>query len=281
MPNTVTRKHTYNAEAKILEGSLQMPVVQKIHPVGHTQLADEGGYKAIRSPEYRVEGVVSIASSLSHVAGNSITKPNGGWSTLSTTVIEGLNILEVVTADRVVGQVITEHPAEGYVPKISFLGTRFENLRIAGRPLELDLDLEILGATPKNDGPYTKEAGVVSRVSNQYKKILGTKKVPDEVGQHFKQLSSKLGTGLGVECSLVNQIEGSFPGLSFGHVIHIPMFGTVTLAKVSIVHDGTHSKTGAPKKTTVRLTMLECKLGCAIEGEMDIGGPGNNGTSEP
>jgi hypothetical protein len=278
---TSTREHTYNAEAKILEGNLRMPVVQKIHPVGHTQLASEGGYQAIHSREYRVEGVVSIASSYSHVAGNPITKPGGGWSTLSTTVIEGLNILEVITADRVVGQVITEHPAEGYVPKISFLGTRFENLRIAGRPIELDLDLEILGETPKNDGPYTKDGGVVGRVSNQYKKILANKKVLDEVGEHYKQLSSKLGSGLEVECSLVNQVAGSFPGLSFGHVIHIPMFGTVTLAKLSIVHENPHGKAGSPKKTTVRLTMLECKLGCAIEGEMDVAGPGNNGGTIP
>lgn len=281
MPNTATRKHTYNAEAKILEGNLRLPLVQTVHPVGHAQLAGEGGYKAIHSREYRVEGVVSIASSYSHVAGNPITKPGGGWSTLSTTVLEGLNILEVVTANRVVGQVITEHPAEGYVPKISFLGTRFENLRIAGRPLELDLDLEILGETPKNDGPYTKEPGVVSRVSAQYKKILGNKRVLDEVGERYKQLSSNLGTGFEVECSLVNQVAGSFPGLSFGHVIHIPMFGTVTLAKVSILHEEVQPKTGSPKKTTVKLTMLECKLGCAIEGALDVAGPGNNGQTIP
>jgi len=57
-------------------------------------------------------------------------------------------VLDVLTADRVVGQIITEHPLVGYVPIISFLGTRFENLRIAGHPVELDLDLNILGDKP-------------------------------------------------------------------------------------------------------------------------------------
>jgi len=282
MPGTTKRTHNYHAEAKILEGNLTLPLSQIVYPVGHTQHVGQApGYKALRSGEYRIEGVVSVAAHSCHVAGNPNPKPEGGWSTLSTTVIEGLNILEVVTADRVVGQIMTEHPAEGYVPKISFLGTRFENLRIAGRPLELDLDLEILGAPPKNDGAYTKESGVVSRVSGQYKRILGHKQVTDEVSQRFKQLSGKLGKGDELECSLINQVGGSFPGLSFGHVIHIPMVGTITLAKLSVVHEDVQAKGGTPKKTTVRLTMLECKFGCAIAGTMDLGGPGNNGSSVP
>jgi hypothetical protein len=282
MPSGPARQHNYHAEAKILEGNLTLPLVQKVYPVGHTQhVGLEPGYKSIHSQDHRIEGVISIASSHSQVAGNPSTKPEGGWSTISTTVIEGLNILEVITADRVVGQIITEHPAEGYVPKISFLGTRFENLRIAGRPLELDLDLDVLGAKPKGDKGYTKDSGVVGKVSSQYKRILGSKQVPDEVAEHFKQLSAKLGKGDDLEGSLINQVSGTFPGLSFGHVIHIPMIGTVTLAKLSVVHEDPHAKTGSPKKTTVKLTMLECKFGCAIDGVMALSEPGTNGGTIP
>ncbi len=54
------------------------------------------------------------------VAGNRSTKSGQGWTTLTTSVIEGLNVLDVVTADRVVGQTITEHPLEGYVPSDQF-----------------------------------------------------------------------------------------------------------------------------------------------------------------
>jgi hypothetical protein len=282
MPSAPERRHSYHAESKIIEGNLTLPLVQIVHPVGHAQHAGEApGYKVIHSGEYRVKGVVSIASSYTHVAGNPITKPSGGWSTLSASVIEGLNILEVITADRVVGQIITEHPVEGYVPKISFLGTRFENLRIAGRPLELDLNLEILGAKPKGDKGYTKDSGVVGKVSSQYKRILGHKQVTDEVAKRFKELSAKLGKGDDLEASLINQVSGTFPGLSFGHVLHIPMIGTVTLAKLSVVHEDPHAKTGSPKKTTIKLTMLECKFGCAIEGALDVVGPSTNGGGKP
>ena len=61
-------------------------------------------------------------------------KPGHGWATLTTVVVDDLNVLEVLTADRVVGQIITDYPLEGYVPAVSFLGTRFDNLRIAGHP---------------------------------------------------------------------------------------------------------------------------------------------------
>ena len=79
--------------------------------------------------------------------------------------------MEVLTADRVVGQTITEHPLAGYVPTISFLGTRFENLRIAGYPVELEFDHDIFGPKPLDDAPYTQDAGFISRVARQYDRI--------------------------------------------------------------------------------------------------------------
>jgi hypothetical protein len=278
--NPSQRKHIYHAEAKILSGSIRLPLAQTIHPFAQSLLAPEGGYKAVRSSDYRLEGVVSINSAYSQVAGNLGTKPDQGWSTVSTTVIEGLNIFEVVTADKVVGQIITEHPLEGYVPKVSFLGTRFENLRIGGFPVSLDLNLDLLGEKPRNDGPYTKDRGVISRISGQYKGIRGQKALPSDLANQYEQLSSKLGTREALECSLVSKLEGSFPGKFFNHIIRIPHFGTITLAKVEVEHED-HAKNGVPKKTTVRLTMIECKLGCAIDAEMDFAPPIANGQSVP
>jgi len=175
MPKAVLRTHTFNAEAKIFEGSLRLPLVQQIQPQAHAQLPAEGGYKSQHSAGYRLEGILSYSAAHSQVAGNPGTKPGQGWETLSTTVIENLNVLEVVTADRVVGQIITEHPLAGYVPHIHFLGTRFENLRIAGHPVHLDFDSDILGPKPLKDGAYTRDSGLKTRVSSQYDRILKAK----------------------------------------------------------------------------------------------------------
>jgi len=281
MPGVKERKHTYNAEASVLSGKLLLPVAQTIEPQAHAKLDPKGGYFNQRSDVFRLESVISYRSASSHVAGNKSNKPGEGWNTLTTTVVEGLNVMEVLTADRVVGQTITQHPLKGYVPSISFLGTRFENLRIAGIPVELEFDHDIFGPMPINDQSYASEAGVVSRVSRQYGRILQNKNLPAKLHERYNRLSSTLGAAEAVECSLVNRVAGLFPGEIYGNVISIPGFGTITLAKVTVKHEDFHEATGAPKKTTFTLTMIDLNLGCVIEGRVPIGGGSSNGDSAP
>ena len=277
MPKVKERTHEYDAETMVLSGHLVLPVSQKIEPQAHTKLPENGGYFSQRLDGYRLESVISFRSAYSHVSGNKSNKTGGGWNTLTTTVVEGLNVLEVLTADRVVGQTITEHPLEGYMPSISFLGTRFENLRIAGYPVKMEFDYDIFGPRPINDLPYVKDAGVVSRVSRQYDRILRNKNLPAALQERYNQLSSTLGGSEEVECSLVNRVAGLFPGSSFGNVITVPGFGTITLAKLTVKHEDQHEKTKVYKKTTFTLIMIDLKLGCVIEGEIPIGGGTTNG----
>ena len=277
MSKVVTRTHKYNAEATVLQGELRLPVYQKIEPQTHSKLPEAGGYFTQRSEIYRIESVISFRSAYSHVAGNKSNKPGEGYNTLTTTVVEGLNVLDVVTADRVVGQTITQHPLDGYMPSISFLGTRFENLRIACYPVKLEFDYDIFGPRPINDLPYVQDAGVVSRVSRQYDRILKNKNLPEKLQKHYNDLSSKLGSSEEVECSLVNRVAGFFPGSIFGNVITIPGFGTITLAKLTVKHEDPHPETKVRRKTTFNLTMIDLKLGCAIEGDIPIGGGTTNG----
>jgi hypothetical protein len=230
---------------------------------------------------YRLESVISIRSGYTHVAGNRGLKPGHGWATLTTTVLEGLNILDVLTADRVVGQMMTEHPLVGYVPSISFLGTRFENLRIAGHPVELDLDLGILGAKPENDAPYSTDPGLIGRVSRQYNRIGDQKGLPADLSERYSRLSSTLGGPEAVECSLVNGARGGYPGSTFGHVITIPEFGQVTLGKLTVLHEDFTPGSNVPRKTTLNLTMVDLKLGCGIDGGGGAGNGSTNGRTVP
>lgn len=282
VPAVNGRKHKFHAHATVLSGSLSLPLKQEIEPQTEVHLYEKGGYLAEYSDEYRVEGVVSFKRSYSQVAGNLGKKKGHGWVTLCTTVVEGLNVLEVLTADRVVGQIITEHPLDGCVPQVSFLGTRFENLRIAGHPVHLESDLNVLGAKPEGDAPYATHPPVVARVKEQYGHILGREDLSDELKEIYNQLSSKLGAPEGVECSLVRRAWGDYPGVSFGNVIYVPDFGTITLARLQVTHEeyeATEDKpdTKTPAKTTVTLTMVDLKLGCAIEGNIPIGSGTANG----
>ena len=281
MSETHGRTHAYHAEATILEGHLQIPLVQAIKPQAYAKLPDEGGYISQHADNYRLGAAVSFHSAYTQVAGNRDVKSGHGWATLTTTVVEGLNVLDVLTADRVVGQISTEHPLEGYVPHISFLGTRFENLRIAGHPVELDLALGIVGSRPANDSSYTRDKGFVERVSTQYKAIRKHADLPPELHERYNQLSSTLGSAEAVECSLVNHAGGGYPGHCFGHVINVPNFGRITLAKLTLHHEDFKKGTNIPEKTTVRLTMVDLKLGCAIAGSMGVGTGSTNGGTRP
>jgi hypothetical protein len=244
-------------------------------------VAPEGGYIAERLENYRLESVISVRSARTHVAGNRDLKPGHGWTTLTTTVVEGLNIMEVITADRIVGQIITVHPLEGYVPSISFLGTRFENLRIAGYPVELEMDLGMLGGKPEGDAPYTGDHGLIERVARQYGHIREQRELPAELHERYNRLSSTLGAPEAVECSLVNRASGRYPGHTFGHIISVPDFGKISLCKVTVTHEDFKHGTGVPMKTTVNLTMIDLNFGCVIAGGGTVGSGSSNGQTQP
>jgi hypothetical protein len=275
------RTHIYHAEATLLEGHLTLPLVQTVKPQAHAQLREDGGYLSERLEDYHLESVISIRSGHTQVAGNRDVKPGRGWTTLTTSVVEGLNVLDVLTADRVVCQIATEHPLLGYVPSISFLGTRFENLRIAGHPVDLRMALDIVGPRPENDAAYSSDHGFIDRVSAQYENIRKHTDLPPELHERYNQLSSTLGKAETVECSLVNHADGGYPGHCFGHVINVPNFGRITLAKLTLHHEDFKTGSNIPKKTTLRLTMVDLKLGCPIAGLMAVGTGTTNGGTRP
>jgi len=286
---TTEREHFYTSEATVLSGSLQLPLEQEIQPQAFISLPTHGGYFSQTAKAYRLEGALSYTGAHTQVGGNRETKPGHGWSTLATSVVEGLNVLDVVTADRVIAQVSTEHPLVGYVPHISFLGTRFENLRIAGHPVKLDLDLEIFGKKPEDDAPYTKSPGCVERVSRQHARIQehqkGHSNLISGLIERYNRVPESFANSTGdpesVECSLVNQAEGEYPGHSCGHVIEVPNFGTIYLATVRLEHSDPHPVTRVPKKTTVTLSMIRMKMGCLATGQASLAMTRTNGGTKP
>jgi hypothetical protein len=279
MAEETEREHFYHAEASAVVGELRLPLVQEIKPQLYAKLPERGGYLSQRNKDYHLEEVISFRSAYTQVAGNRDLKPGHGWSTLATVAIEDLNVLDVVTADRVVGQLSTEHPLVGYVPKLTFLGTRFENLRIAGHPVKLDLDPHLLGEKLENDAPYGSHPGFLERLASQLERIGANSDLPGEVSERYNRLPSTAEATESIECSLVNQAEGSFPGRCFGHVIEVPDFGRIYLATLRV--EQSDFQNGVPKRTLFNLTMIELKLGCLAHGSVGIGNPIVNGHTKP
>ncbi len=281
MPEEQERYHIYDAEAEALSGDLTLPLIQAVKPPTYVKLNPRGGYLSQHAENYRLGGAVSFRSAYTQVAGNPDTKKGHGWNTLTTSVIEGLNVLDIVTADRIVCQISTDHPLVGYVPTVTFLGTRYENLRIAGHAVKLELDLNILGDKPKGDASYTSNRDFIKRVAAQRDRIQSLKNVPTEISTRYNRLpaiSAKQGK---IECSLVNQSEGGFPGRCFGNALDVPNFGKIYLGTLTLEQSDFDPKTSAPKKTTIAVNMIEMVMGCVGGGTLLGGGGKTNGGTQP
>ena len=87
------RTHLYDAETSVLSGQLDLPVSHKIAPQAYSKLPEKGGYINQRSDSFRIETVMSFSAAYSHVSGSKSLKPGRGWDTLTTTVVEGLNVM--------------------------------------------------------------------------------------------------------------------------------------------------------------------------------------------
>jgi len=223
--------HVYDATAYVFSAELQQPIQRTVGKQSLVELPEKGGYLYGQAEPFRLEGIVSHEGGYTQVAG--YQGSDGGAITVATSVIEGLNVLDVLTADRVVAQMTSEHPVGASVPSVSFLGTRFENLRIAGQKIEIDPHLDILGPKPEGDKSYFNDGGVFSRIAHQYANIKRMAGLPQWASDQFNWDPAEAQSQNEMNCSLVNGVSGA-PGKSYGHVIDIPFFGKIFLAELTV-----------------------------------------------
>src|SRR5262249_11408525 len=136
-----------------LGGRIDRPFEQIIPVQTPLSLAPVGGYASAKADPFRLQGVLSFEAAHTQVSGS--MGSSGSFSTLVTSAVEGLNVLNVLTADRMVAQISLEHPKEGYIPRVSFVGTQFENVRIGGKPVKIILDLDVCKQGDGNAFPAT------------------------------------------------------------------------------------------------------------------------------
>ena len=121
----------------------------------------------------------------------------------------------------------------------------------------------------------------MSCVSGMSSRIREHEGLPATLRERCNRLASTLGSPQEeVECSLVKAATGVIRSL-LGHVITIPDFGTIILCKVTIKHEDFKPGAGIPRKTTVRLKMIDSDFGCAIDGSADTGDGSTNGGTVP
>src|SRR5215471_5703795 len=170
--------HYFHAEAQALSGKLILPFEEQIKEQAFVKLEGDSkkllvegdseelkakkaqrNYRSQHAKEYRLEGIISYSAAHSQVSGHRSKKHPDRFVTLATSIVENLNVLNVVTADRVVAQISTTHFPNQYSPEVTFLGTHFENLRIARHQTKPLVNLALAGRAPKGKDAYYPTRG--------------------------------------------------------------------------------------------------------------------------
>ena len=309
----IRRAHEFHAEAHVLSGELQRPIQQRIERHVPVSLRDErGGHLTRFTEDVSIEGLITFDKGHTRVSGSKSLK-NHGWVTLSTSILEGLNVFEIITADRLVAQVSTEHPLiDGHVPQVTFLGTKFENLQVGGFPLKVHLHLDVCGKKPRDDKSYLTNSSFVKDVERRTASIAKAGFLPQILRKQYDDRLAEIGAILdgkiepaedkpvSITCSLIESIDIRdipIPGLeTIGNLLLIPNFGSVALAEIEVGIERTKSnngftrhnpepalsENGRPRVSNYfQLKMLNMELGCVGHGSVSASQVMSNGTTYP
>jgi hypothetical protein len=261
---TAHRQFHYHASAHALSGELTRPVQRLIEVQAGISLPSTGGAGSSSVENFRLDEVVSFKRGYTQVSGSIKREPNKViHTTHATAAIDGLNILDVVTADRIVARLSSsfeEPPPGGPKPtegRVLLIGSKFENLRIAGYPVDVELDHELF----LDLGTFSAVRDAWKLKDGQLRQLAG--ETHRAFGLEDKVLPDQLEPSGGMFSSIVKEVHFKDPG--FGnrqgefkhpgvqrlgrHAYHVVDFGKIFLGEVLCQHG---------RKT---LTMLRIELG--------------------
>lgn len=266
----------FQADATSLGGFLEQPFQRLVPQQASVSLPAAGGFATARTEGFNLEQIVSCTSSHTRVSGRETTDGRA-FSTLVTAVVEGLNILEIVTAERVVAQISVECPADYGPRRISLVGSHFEGLRVGGHNASPTLNPSFLNAQPagtvRSPMTWTDFQGIGEK---QSRTLIGAIKQTRNAAWEWAQeryewmgSTQKRQDGELVQCSLVDSVASAIPGSSLGHLIEIPEFGRIILGELLVSAD------------SVQLFMIRAELGCHVHGRVITVQAGSGGTMMP
>jgi hypothetical protein len=288
----IQRTFLYHADANAIGGTIHRPFNGFVPSHTSISLPIVGGFLQKQRKGRPWKNIVSYTNESTHVSGSKQDEAEDGpWTTQVTATVEELEILEVVTADKVVAQLSVSHPHDGGTPSISVVGSQFINLRISGEKIEpvirQDLFTEHDGLSAEDPKkrypkkPWPKQEKFLEKVTAQkaqakekYGEKYNKAPLPDWIKHHFLWFDSAQGLNDRdyIVCSLIDhlpELPEHFPGVICGNGIYIPGFGKVFFGEV-IVQQGTFT-----------VSMVRAELGSPVGGSISAATVRSNGAPYP
>ncbi len=262
------RRYRFHGHAIGAGGRIEHPFHEFVDIQAATALPEIGGHGSAHSSNFRYRDILSFREAYTEVTGTTVSGPEDRHihKLLVRARVDGLNIMGMVTADRVEVRLVAFTDDEDDEPCFKFTGTHFENLKIAGVPVKVHLAVDVFDRLHKHKHlvkSYKDKAefrGLFEELTLKKK----LKEAPPRVQQWFQQAPDKGGELPHVEgltkLTLVRRLELDRPEFRcWGHVIYIEGFGTIHLAELGVSRHERH------------VTMIRVHLGSPVDGNLAVG----------
>jgi hypothetical protein len=255
------RFHSFQADASALGGYLDHPVRRFIPTAAPSSLSPVGGFATARSAASNHDEIVSFSAAYSTVTGR-VDGDDGSIATQATAVVEDLNILEVVTARRIVAQ-LSVVVSSKRVREISLAGSRFEGLKLAGYGGDPVLDSNF--QQPSLTIDHIRQAGMTQAAKLTGAFPAGRAGGADqwvEQRHGWMKKAPPADGGHPLLASLVDSVPVTKDRSQPGHIIDIPGFGRIFLAELIV------------SRHLVQFVSIRVELGCPVKGA--VAGPASH-----
>src|SRR5260370_5697138 len=193
----------FHGHGHALSGEFRHPLFALIPAQASASLSSIGGVAFAKAENFHFQDFVCFKSAHTHISGKRRRGEAGEtFVTHASTVVKGLNILGVVTAERIVSRLTSIHKPDEPEGHIIAEDSRFEGLKIAGEDVKVTLRHELLVKC----------------------------ETFDDLAKSGKMVAHDRKRQVGI-CSLVEKIETKLKGVK-GHVIEVEDFGKIFLAEV-------------------------------------------------
>jgi hypothetical protein len=247
----------FHACAHAFNGSFTRPFSEIIDVQAPSSLPIIGGHGIARVDNFQFRGFVSFRKSYTHVSG-AHQADDDTHNTLVTSTVEGLNIMDIVTADRIVARLYSKHHRKETEGFVTMVGSRFENLRIADCPVDVKLNTAVFELLP-----------TFAAAKKDFENNGKIRKIAEDPFQNGQKLTKLEPDGV-ILCSCVEEMKTDCPGVKrVGHCFTVPGFGKIFLGEVVIRHG---------ERT---LTMVRLEIGSAVSGSGSAASATINGTHWP
>jgi hypothetical protein len=277
---------TFNGSSLAFGARFSQPDNSIIPSQGSVSLAPTGGdgYETVRNFNYK--GLITFDEASVNVSGS---EHDTVRNTLATVTITNLSVLNLLHADLLTARVSSRHAAGKAEGEITFQGTSVDNLRIAGRPVQVNFNQDFYSRYSTHETLYEALAkpgednvpGMQQLIEQDAKKCACTaddsrkKTLAQLLADRFCWDPKECGGGApgdptAIHCSLVDSIDGievvddkkfdkedlrlHHPVRRQGYVITVAEFGTIKIAELII------------KPGERRLNLVRFDLGCPYVG---------------